>query len=155
MSAAGLRVVLDTGGAGVRSLKARVESLHQRVLVGVPAGKKEADGTSLALVAASNEFGTSKIPERPFLRTGINDNMPKFVQTSAVLLRQFASGSMSEDHALGVVGLQAAAAVKTKIIDGPFAANAPSTIRRKKSSRPLVDTGNLRQTITYVVEGAP
>jgi len=154
MSSSGARIVSDTGGAGLRALRRRVEALTKRVLVGVPAGKVEADGTPLAMVAAANEFGTATIPERSFLRSGIHEHMPAFEHTSAGLLRHVAEGSMSEGHALEVVGIQAAAAVKDKIIDGPFEANAPSTIARKKSDRPLVDTGALRQGITYVVEGS-
>lgn len=154
MSAAGVRIVSDTRGAGLRKLKGRVEALKRRVLVGVPAGKAEADGTPLALVAAANEFGTATIPERSFLRAGIHEHMPAFVHTSAGLLRHVAEGSMSEGTALEVVGIQAAAAVKDKIIDGPFEPNAPATIARKKSDRPLVDKGALRQGITYVVEGS-
>lgn len=33
--------------------------------------------------------------------------------------------------------------------------NAPSTVERKGSDRPLIDTGNLRNSITYVVANAP
>ncbi len=154
MSAAGVRVVSDTQGAGVRALRKRVEAIHKRVLIGVPAGKVEADGTPLALVAAANEFGTSTIPERSFLRSGIHEHMPEFVHLSGELLPHVADGTMTEDAALNIVGLKAADAVKAKIIDGPFEANAPATIARKKSSRPLVDSGALRQGITHVVEGS-
>jgi hypothetical protein len=154
VSASGVRVVSDTRGAGLRALKGRVEKLRKHVLVGVPAGKHEADGTPLALVAAANEFGTSTIPERSFLRSGIHEHMPEFVHLSGGLLPRVADGSMSEDLALDIVGIAAAAAVKTKIIDGPFEENAPATKQRKKSDRPLVDSGALRQGITHVVEGS-
>jgi hypothetical protein len=42
--------------------------------------------------------------------------------------------------------------VKTKIVQGPFTPNAPSTIRKKKSARPLIHTGHMRQSIRYVVK---
>jgi hypothetical protein len=36
-----------------------------------------------------------------------------------------------------------------------WAPNRPSTIRRKKSDRPLIDTGALRRSLTYVVRVQP
>ena len=48
----------------------------------------------------------------------------------------------------GVIGVRA---VQDKIMTGPFAPLQPRTIARKKSSRPLIDTGQLRQAVSYVV----
>ena len=39
--------------------------------------------------------------------------------------------------------------VKDKIVNGPFVPNSPATIKRKGSSRPLIDTGHLRQSVRY------
>ena len=41
--------------------------------------------------------------------------------------------------------------MKKIFIAGTFAPDAPATARRKKSSRPLIDTGLLRQSIKYKV----
>ena len=42
-------------------------------------------------------------------------------------------------------------AVVRKINKGPFTPNAPATVKRKGSSQPLIDTGNLRKSITFVI----
>lgn len=43
-------------------------------------------------------------------------------------------------------------AVVNKILTGPFTPNAPSTIKRKKSSKPLVDKGDLMGSVKKVIE---
>jgi hypothetical protein len=47
--------------------------------------------------------------------------------------------------------LRAQAAVKNKVVTGPFEPNKPATIARKGSDRPLIDTAQLLNSITYVV----
>ena len=42
-------------------------------------------------------------------------------------------------------------AMKLKFTDGTLTPNAPSTIKKKGSSRPLIDTGQLRQSISNKV----
>ncbi len=147
-------VVRDTKGAGIRALKQRMGSLGAyQVMVGVPAGKTEEDGTSLALVAAVNEFGSQDghVPERSFLRAGIRENLAEFKRMNEVTLKALANGRTTEGHALGLLGELAKSKVQDKIGRGPFTPNAPSTIAKKKSEKPLVDSGNLRQSITYEI----
>ena len=42
--------------------------------------------------------------------------------------------------------------MQNEIITGDFVPNAPSTIRRKGSSKPLIDTGRMRQAVNYVIK---
>jgi len=55
---------------GLKALMQRMKDANRAVLVGVPAGVSEADGTTMATVAAVHEFGSPEqgIPERSFLR---------------------------------------------------------------------------------------
>ena len=41
--------------------------------------------------------------------------------------------------------------IQRKIVDGTFEPNAPSTIRKKGSSRPLIDTGRMRQSVNFII----
>lgn len=149
-----VRVVKDTKGAGLALLERRLRSLDYTVLIGVPKGVTEADGTPLALVAAANEFGVPSkgIPERSFLRAGIHHGRAIFRRIAAHSLRSIVAGKMTEAAALGRLGLAGVSAVQTEIISGTFAPNAPETIRRKGSDKPLVDTAALRQGITFVID---
>lgn len=120
-------------------------------------GKKvnrEGGGQTNAEIGFIHEFGTSKIPKRSFLR------MPLFTKTEQILeqvreagaLKKLGAGKVVE--VLSDLGIACEAAIGDAFDSGGFgdwAENAPSTIRRKKSSSPLIDTGQLRRSIASVV----
>lgn len=92
------------------------------------------------------------IPERSFLRSGIAENKRKINEFVGKMFSDFIDGKISMLKSLNRIGLLAVAMVRTKIRQGPFTANAPSTVRRKKSSRPLIDTGRMRQSVTHEID---
>jgi len=55
------------------------------------------------------------------------------------------------DQLLDAAGSVSAGIVKQQITDLRSPPNAQSTIERKGSSNPLIDTGLMRQTVTYKV----
>lgn len=145
-----VRIISDTRLSGLQTLSRRFARDHRRVLVGVPKGPAEADGTSIAMVAAANEFGVpGKIPERSFLRAGILRNLDQLTQINAANIQKIARGGFTVLTALGRLGVFAAGAVQKEIVEGSFVPNAPSTVAKKKSSKPLIDSGSLRQAITW------
>ncbi len=93
-----------------------------------------------------------KIPERSFLRSGIIEGKPKIIEKVEIVIGKFLDGNISLNQALNGVGQFAVSLVKKKIRSGPFKPNAPSTIREKKSSRPLIDTGRMRQSVTHEID---
>lgn len=137
----------------LRAIVKRLNGMRARVEVGVPAGPREKGGSSSALVASVHEFGSParNIPQRSFLRGGIERNLPGLIALNGANLAAIGRGQMDIETALGRLGQAAAAAVKREIIEGDFAPLKAATIKRKKSSRPLVDTGQLRQSVTYDV----
>lgn len=146
-----VRIVTDTKLAGLETLSRRFARDARRVLVGVPKGVAEADGTSMAMVAAANEFGVPSrgIPERSFLRAGLLNHLPDLIRLNALNIQKIARGGFTVLTALRQLGTFAASQVQQEIVQGSFEPNAPSTVARKKSSKPLIDTGSLRQSITY------
>lgn len=152
-AAASLRIVNDTRLQGLQTLSRRFARDQRRVLVGVPEGKAEADGTSIASIAAIHEFGSPEngIPERSFLRGGIVDSLDKITALNIDHIRRIAGGGFTVAVALQRLGAFAAGAVQQFITQGNFTPNAPSTIARKRSSKPLIDTGSLRASITYQI----
>lgn len=114
------------------------------VRVGVLSGETTSEGASLAEILLFNEFGTSQIPERPIMRRAREWwREEKLVE---LMIRDVFAG-MSADQALKRASQRAVAIVKELFVEEEFAANAASTIARKGSSRPLIDTGRLRQAI--------
>jgi hypothetical protein len=106
----------------------------------------------LAMIAAVHEFGCPErnIPERSFLRAGIRRGTPKFNRLNVDSLRKVVRGEMTIATALDRLGVVAVGEVKREFVVGSFAPLKPETIKRKGSSRPLIDTGQLRQSITYI-----
>ena len=151
-----VRIIRDTHLAGLAALAHRFETMHERVMVGVPAGAKEEDGTPIALIAAVHEFGSPKagIPERSFLRTGLKRARPLFATLNFDSLKKVANGLLSIHEALDRLGAAAAGAVKEEIVIGTFVPLRPATIARKGSDKPLIHSGSLRQAITWIIEGA-
>lgn len=111
------------------------------------------DGADLVDVATYNEFGTSTIPPRPFMEQGVNNHM-KDIQ--AAIDNAFANVDKGGDAETGLnwIGLAGKAAIQDEIANGDFTPNAPSTVKKKKSSRPLIDTGHMRQSVQYYIRQA-
>jgi hypothetical protein len=108
------------------------------------------DGATVAEYATYNEFGMG-VPERSFLRSTVDVNEKRYVQQLADACGKVIDGSASVQSALGVVGLGAARDVQQTIRDLADPPNAPSTVRQKGSSSPLIDTGRLRASIDHEV----
>ena len=126
-----------------------------RVDVGVfgakVAGKTDKDGKAIDLVviAASNEFGTNTIPERSFMRAGVDENKKEFEAFLEKGTFNVIAGKLSKRQLIGRLGLLGVKKIQEKIESGPFKANKPATVKRKGSSKPLIDTGRMRQSITH------
>lgn len=138
----------------MKKLAKRMEEIDQVVLVGVPkgAGVYE-DGLTIATIAAVNEFGSADghVPARPFLRTAVEEGSQEYLKLIEKELPDIAEGKHPMSRLLNRLGILAVGHVQKKIVEGPFTPNAPSTIRAKGSSSPLIDTGALRQSINYVI----
>ena len=111
------------------------------------------DGTPVAAVAAAHEFGVRldeagpNIPERPFFRQA---NARIEAGIADVLEGQIENG-MLDPAAAGRIGAWAAGIVQDSIVRLRTPPNSPATIARKGSSNPLIDTGHMRQSVTWRV----
>nr|DAK65050.1 MAG TPA: virion morphogenesis protein [Caudoviricetes sp.] len=105
----------------------------------------------LAVIAAVHEFGLGGMPQRSFLRSAYDENKPT-IDAMVDNIANNAVQGMSVGTALNQLGNVVQGRVQRKIVDGPFKPNSLATIKRKRSSRPLIDTGHLRQSIRYVIE---
>lgn len=143
-----------------RELRSRLEGMADKeVVVGVTrasAGRDQTGEINNAELAATHEFGTKdgRIPERSFIRSSMTEHSREYVAAHAENLRKVVRGEMPFEQSLQLLGLRAASDVQQNIRDGDFESLAQSTIDRKGSSKPLIDTGNLRQSITHEVRDA-
>ncbi len=115
-----------------------------------PGPAKAAD---LVTIGAAHEYGTDSIPMRPWLRTSAlryGKGWSKAWRTAVVAALQ----GTPTDVPLRLVGLGMQGDVQATILDGPWFPLSPETIERKGSDVPLVDTGQMRQSIRAQIERA-
>ena len=120
----------------------------ERVYVGVPRSSNGIRGN--AMIAMVHEFGIN-VPERSFLRSTVLEQADKYARIFATNIPDAIKNGTPAYEAYSRLGTIAMNDVRLKIASGEFAALAPATIKRKKSSKPLIDTGNLRQSINYEI----
>lgn len=126
------------------------------VYVGFPGGTQARSGGPInnPTLAYIHEHGApaSNIPARPFLEAGVanaeEDILKAFERGLQSAMAGNNAGLINSLHLAGTIAVRA---VQDKITTGPFAPLRPRTVARKKSSRPLIDTGALRQAVSYVV----
>jgi hypothetical protein len=148
--------MLKNTGAYLKNLE---KAKRGHVAVGLPAeevgGTVYDDGQTVAQVGAQHEFGAG-VPRRSFLRTPFS---AKKDELETAIAKQFADvfqrGKKTE-QALGLIGT-----VAVNISKGAFTTRgygewpdiSAATKEDKGSSQVLIDTGTLRNSITYVVRG--
>jgi hypothetical protein len=147
-----------------RGLNSRVDALRDfaryEVVVGVlgdRGGDRAEPGSDLTVldVAIIHEFGAPDadppIPERSFVRAYVDENHDQIrAWLRAGVARVFA-GAITVRQAFETLGAQVAAGIQARIAAGIDPPLADSTVERKGSSVPLIDTGQLRSSVTYLV----
>lgn len=107
------------------------------------------DMSELIQVGAANEFGTKTIDERSFLRSTSDEQRPNIIRVQKKVYEQVVTTQKSVKDGLSLLGEFLTAKVKNKIRTLRTPPNKPSTIRRKKSSNPLIDTAQMLQSIQH------
>ena len=146
---------------------------HQ-VEIGIFADASRDEAVPMLVIAAANEFGAKIpkrqarfedlddgnpekwiiIPERSYLRAWFDENVDALQATMERLIGQVVEGKISGRAALETIGGYVVTHVQAYMVDLKTPPNAPSTIARKGSSNPLIDTGQLKDAITWRVVGA-
>lgn len=127
-------------------------------------GDKDSD---VVIYAATNEFGTTiagpnrniVIPQRSFLRGGVDEKKSDIRSKLDIGKDKIVRGQMTTEKFLKGLGLYVAQKIIVERINRSkewAVRNADSTIARKtiagkKGDQPLVDTGRLKQSITFRV----
>lgn len=127
-----------------------------RVLVGVQGrdATLNRDGLTNVALATIHEFGLPDvgIPERSFIRATIDANQAKYFRFVQKLSGKVILGEMTEERALNLLGLLVVSDIQARIEAGISPELKPATIARKGSSKPLIDSGILKNSITHEVE---
>lgn len=128
-----------------------------QVKVGFPSGSPNVDK------AIWNEFGTrggrsgggwgGPIPERPFMRNAMRNNQVRYVSIMKSLAkRMLEGGGGNVQDMLAKLGALAAGDIQAEITSLQSPPNSPVTIAKKGSSNPLIDTGEMRASVTWKID---
>lgn len=111
------------------------------------AGNTEDGAMTQAQNGALQNFGNDKIPARPWLIPGVESATPDVIDTIASGIEK----GLPTDQIMEQVGAIAAGATQQYMTDLREPPNAKSTIVKKGSDNPLIDSGSLRASVTYKV----
>lgn len=150
----------NSGSEALEKLAGQIKK--SKLEVGFFESAKYPDGTPVAYVAAIQEFGNpaGNNPSRPFFRNAISQN-DGWKQLATKAMNAVVEGRMELNQALNQMGLQMAGDVKDSITDGSYEALKQSTLDARQSrkrtegvaSKPLIDTAQMLQSVTYAVNG--
>ena len=112
------------------------------------------NGENVVDVGIKHEYGTKDIPRRSFLRTPFfikKNELSKFINKQ---FNKVIDQGMPAETALELIGVKAQSISQEAFANngyGQWQSLSPKTIEKKGSSQPLIDTGTLRNSITYQV----
>ena len=115
------------------------------VEVGFFVGTKYKTGKDVTTVARDNDQGTKNIPERPFMIPAGNKAANKTINITVHSI----AGGMDESQALSRAAIMFKNAIQREITNLKEPPNAESTILKKGSSNPLIDTGLMRSKVDW------
>ena len=124
---------------------------RKTIKAGVLKGAGSYKGVSISQVATWNEYGTSRIPSRPFIAIATDEN--KGWQSEVKKQVGRIKSSADVNGALNTIGKKMKEDIKSVFGDrSKLRPNAPSTIAKKGFDAPLIDTGKLQEVIDYEVK---
>jgi len=141
----------DHGAKAVLDAARRLGAGGVVLRVGVLEGDADHGGVTVGEVAAFHEFGTATIPQRSFIRAWYDENLEANKTIWRAVMARAMRGEITREQGLNQLGALFVGQIQKRIADGIPPELAESTIRQKGSSVPLIDTGQLRSSITYQV----
>lgn len=114
---------------------------------------KASNGASYVDIATWNEYGTRRIPARPFIRISADTNKAAWSKMAQQAVNDVIDGD-SPREAAKVIGHRMVEDIRKVFGDtSKLKDNAPSTIAKKGRNEPLVDSGEMRRRVNFRVEG--
>lgn len=136
------------------ALKGNLPSVKIGVLGGKNARSK-GPGHSNAEIGAKHEFGDEGLPIRSFLRMPITNELGKYLEKSGAFTKEaldqvIAVGSLQAW--IEKVGISGVAVVLEAFNTGGYGAWKPSNMALKETKQTLVETQQLKDSISYEVK---
>lgn len=150
MSIKKTRVIIDD--TKLKKIMNEIKKLNSSfTVIGLFSNEHEESENNLTVadIGFFNEYGTKDIPERPFIRNWFDSNLSKIKKEAEKLFKRVIDGKLSPEKALSILGEWAKGEIQKSITNLKTPVNAPSTISKKGSTNPLIDTGIMRSSIRH------
>lgn len=144
---------------GTGSIRRRLDTMRQRLGAGGDVvnagvwneGQKTKSGTPVPEYAYYNNYGTPKIPERPFITFAWLEERPQLL----FYVRNALATDGSLYSGLVAIGQNLAAQIRRQILANIPPPNTPATLARKAPGLPtLIDTRTMLNSVKYTINGA-
>ena len=112
-------------------------------------GGGEESKVTVAQIANYHEFGKGHNPERSFIRASFDKNLDEYTRVGEKLIGQALELQVEADGVAEALGEHIVGKTQEFLTDLKSPPLKPATIARKKSSNPLIDTGQLRDSIEW------
>ena len=109
------------------------------------------EGKKVAEVAVVQEFGTDKIPPRPFIRNTIHTKREDWVASfrDDIRLNLKNGNGLDLSKPMGRLAMRIVADIQDTIIETSTPPNAPSTIKKKGFNNPLQHTNTMLDAVNW------
>lgn len=149
-------IIRTEHNGGLKGFLERFKEIGKpKVYIGVPASKNgmHEGGINMATLLALHVLGAPSrgIPQRDPLRPPLIANAQRYTDLLALGLKNALANGTDPKIVYEKIGIVATNDVKDYFITGNFKALSEKTIKAKGSSKPLIDSGEMRNSITYEV----
>ena len=137
-----------------KNLQQFKDSVVKAGILAKDGSQNHSEGITVFQIGMIHEFGVPEknIPRRSFIRVPIENNIKEITKLIENNHRLVSENAMSAKVALDRIGIKAQNTIKESFRKNDWKPLKRATIKRKGSSRPLIDTGQLIGSISYIVE---
>ena len=150
-------IIRNEHNGGLKGFLERFRDIGKpKVYIGVPASKNGIHKDSkinMATLLAIHVLGAPSrgIPQRDPLRPPLIANAQRYTDLMAQGIKNALANGTDPNVVYEKIGIVAVNDVNDYFVNGSFKPLNQKTIDRKGSSKPLLDTGELRSSITYEI----
>jgi len=137
-----------------KNLQQFKDSVVKAGILAKDGSQNHSEGITVFQIGMIHEFGVPEknIPRRSFIRVPIENNIKEITKLIENNHRLVSENAMSAKVALDRIGIKAQNTIKESFRNNDWKPLKRATVKRKGSSRPLIDTGQLIGSISYIVE---
>lgn len=152
----GVTLKVTSSKSKLPKIKAALQA-HEVVAGILRTAGKHSSGENVAQIAAYNEFGTPKIPERPAFRASFHTNRAKYQKELAKIAKSGLNGNRITPMDFNHLGREAVNDIERSIVAGSWTPNAESTQLKKGRGKqlindPWIDTGQTLNSVDFRVD---